>query len=124
MIGKFWGFLTEEIMKSKNYKGRKTKRQLSKCKGVAITLDKVQYAYADILNSDEDITEFICNVSLEGIDFTTDFLCVKASGDYMVRECVFRKNLSYPRTAQLLDLSRNYWRKRGVDDWGIVVDKE
>ena len=111
-------------MKSKSFKGRKTKRQLSKCKGVAITMDKVQYAFADKLNADESIKEFICNFPLEELDFTTDFLCVKSDGDYMVRECVFRKNLALPRTAKLLDMSRNYWRKRGVDDWGIVIDKQ
>ncbi len=42
----------------------------------------------------------------------------------MVRECVFRKHLTKPMTAKLLDESRNYWRRRGVTDWGIVVDKK
>ena len=42
----------------------------------------------------------------------------------MIRECVFRKNLTKPMTAKLLDESRNYWKRRGVTDWGIVVDKK
>jgi hypothetical protein len=42
----------------------------------------------------------------------------------MVRECVFRKKLSLPRTCKLLDLSREYWRRRGIEDWGIVVEAE
>lgn len=42
----------------------------------------------------------------------------------MVRECVFRKLLSKPLTAKMLDASRVYWGKRGVLDWGIVVEKE
>ena len=42
----------------------------------------------------------------------------------MIRECVFRKHLTKPMTAKLLDESRNYWRRRGVTDWGIVVDKK
>jgi hypothetical protein len=50
--------------------------------------------------------------------------CVKTDGDLMVRECVFRKKLSLPRTCKLLDTSHEYWLKRGVTDWGIVVEKE
>ena len=29
-----------------------------------------------------------------------------------------------PKTVKLLDVSLDYWRKRGIEDWGIVVDKE
>jgi hypothetical protein len=32
--------------------------------------------------------------------------------------------LTRPSTAKLLDLSRDYWRRRGVADWGIVIEKE
>ena len=49
------------------------------------------------------------------------FLCIKTNGDRMVRECVFRKKLSLPRTCKLLDLSREYWRRRGIEDWGILI---
>jgi len=55
-------------------------------------------------------------------EYTTDFVCTKADGDLMVRECVFRKNLLRPTTAKLLDVSRDYWLKHGVTDWGLVVD--
>jgi len=41
-----------------------------------------------------------------------------------VRECVFRKKLSLPRTCKLLDLSREYWTKRGINDWAIVIEQE
>ena len=54
----------------------------------------------------------------------TDFLCTKKDGELMVRECVFRSKLSLPRTCKLLDISREYWCKRGVTDWAIVVEKE
>ena len=57
-------------------------------------------------------------------EFTTDFLCTKVNGELMVRECVFRKKLSLPRTCKLLDASRDYWMKRGVMDWGIVIEQE
>ena len=79
------------------------------------------------LDKDENIKSIQCNVLLEGIEegeFTTDFLCTKSDGDLMVRECVFRKKLSLPRTCKLLDFSRDYWTKRGVADWGIVIEKE
>ena len=70
------------------------------------------------------IKEIQCNVPLDSTEegeFTTDFLCTKTNGDRMVRECVFRKKLSLPRTCKLLDLSREYWRRRGIEDWGILI---
>ena len=45
-----------------------------------------------------------------------------ADGTLRVRECVYRKHLERPSTARLLDLSKDYWRSKGVVDWGIVVD--
>ena len=55
--------------------------------------------------------------------FTSDFVCTKTDGDLMVRECVFRKKLSLPRTCKLLDASMQYWARRGVTDWGIVIEE-
>ena len=62
-------------MRKKNYKGRCEKRKLSKCKSVCKTYDALQYAYADMLEADNDIVEIRCNVQLEGMDYTSDFLC-------------------------------------------------
>lgn len=59
---------------------------------------------------------------LEGSEYTTDFPCSKADGDLMVRECVQRKYLLKPMTIKLLDISREYWIKQGVEDWGLVID--
>ena len=116
------------FMRSKNFKGSKcVKMKLNKSEEVVRTFDNIQTAYAQILDKDESIQKIQCNVVLEEIEngeFTTDFLCVKADGDLMVRECVFRKKLSLPRTCKLLDISHEYWRKRGIDDWGIVIEKE
>ena len=107
-------------MRKKNYKGRCEKRKLSKCEGVCKTYDALQYAYAD-----NDIVEIRCNVQLEGMDYTSDFLCVKANGEYMVRECVYRKLLTKPMTMKMLESSRQYWMDvKNVKDWGLVVDEE
>ena len=115
-------------MRSKNFKGSKcVKMKLQKSEEVVRTFDNIQTAYAQTLDKDENIKSIQCNVLLEGIEegeFTTDFLCTKSDGDLMVRECVFRKKLSLPRTCKLLDFSRDYWTKRGVADWGIVIEKE
>lgn len=114
-------------MISKDYKGRCTKKKLRKCQDVARLYDKIQIAYADKLEKDNSVKEIRCNVLLEGLEegeFTSDFLCIKSDGDYMVRECVWRKKLTLPRTAKLLDASRKYWMRRGVTDWGIVIEKE
>ena len=115
-------------MRSKNFKGSKcVKMKLSKSDEVVKTFDNIQTAYAQILDKDENIQKIQCNVVLEEVEngeFTTDFVCTKLDGDLMIRECVFRKKLSLPRTCKLLDVSREYWLKRGVEDWGIVIEKE
>lgn len=114
-------------MRKKNFKGRCEKRVLSKCEGVCRTYDAIQFAYADRLEADDSIREIRVNVLLDGVEegeFTTDFLCVKDNGELLVRECVNRKHLMKPMTVKLLDLSREYWLKRGVSDWGIVINEE
>ena len=115
-------------MRSKNFKGSKcVKMKLSKSDEVVKTFDNIQTAYAQILDKNENIQMIQCNVVLEEVEngeFTTDFLCTKIGGDLMVRECVFRKKLSLPRTCKLLDLSREYWTKRGINDWAIVIEQE
>lgn len=115
-------------MRKKNYKGAKvTKRMLSKCEGVCRTYDDIQYAYATLLSQAEDVQSFRVNVLLEGLqegDYTSDFVIVKADGGLMIRECVSRRHLTKPMTTKLLDASRKYWKSHGVNDWGIVVEKE
>ena len=114
-------------MRKKNFKGRCEKRVIAKCVEVCRTYDAIQYAYADIFQASDDIQEIRCNVSLDGIDigeYTTDFVCVKADNDLMVREYVFRKFLMKPLTVKLLDASREYWLRHGVSDWGLVIDEE
>ena len=114
-------------MRKKNYKGRCEKRALSKCKEICRTYDDIQFAYADMLQQNDSITEIRCNVLLDGLElgeYTTDFVCVKADNDLMVRECVSRKFLTKPLTVKLLDISREYWLRHGVTDWGIVTDEE
>ena len=113
-------------MRKKGYKGRCEKRVLEKSKEVCRLYDAIQSKYADMLQEHKDIKEIRCNVSLEGLEigeYTSDFVAVKADGDLMVRECVFRKFLTKPLTVKLLDASRQYWLNHGVSDWGIVIDE-
>lgn len=116
-------------MKKKSYRGtRCEKRTMSKCAdGVARTYNVIESRYADKLEENPDVKEFRCQVLLEGLEigeYCSDFVATKLDGDLMVRECVFRKHLTKPMTAKLLDASRLYWRRRGVTDWGIVVEKK
>lgn len=114
-------------MRKKGYKGRCEKRLISKCEGVCRTYDAIQSAYADILQADDSIREIQCNVLLDGLpegEYSSDFVCIKTAGDMTVRECVQRKHLMKPLTVKLLDASREYWLRRGVTDWGIVIDAE
>ena len=112
-------------MRRKNYKGRCEKRKLSKCQEVVKTYDEIQYAYADLLEKNSSIVSYQCNVLLDDTEeYTSDFVCVKTDGELMVRECVKREHIKKPMTVKLLDISRNYWTRRGIEDWGIVTDEE
>lgn len=114
-------------MRKKNYKGRCKKRSLEKFNSICRTYDPIQDAYANILVKNSDIVEARCNVVLEGSehsDYMTDFVCMKKDGSLMVRECVSHNLLAKPQTASLLDASRRYWLRRGVLDWGIVIDEK
>lgn len=116
-------------MKKKGYKGtRCEKRTMSKCAdGVARTYNAIESKYAEKLEADPDIREFHCQVLLDGLElgeYCSDFVAVKVDGDLRVRECVYRKYLIKPMTAKLLDASRDYWMRRGVTDWGIVIEKK
>ena len=114
-------------MIKKNFKGRSRKWKLEKCKDVMRAYSDIQAASAERLDKGDEVKEFQCNVLLDGLEegeYTSDFLCVKADGDFMVRECVERKFLMKPRTVKLLDASKNYWLRHGVKDWGLVIDAE
>lgn len=115
-------------MKKKNYRGVQcVKQSLSKCKGVCKTYSKIHTAYTALLQEETEIVSFQCNVQLLGVEddqYTSDIVAVKRDGSKMVRECVWRKNLTRPTTARLLDVSCNYWIAHGVTDWGIVIEKE
>lgn len=115
-------------MRNSTIKDRCEKKYFSKCTEVCKTYDAVQAAYAKKLQEREDIREFSCNVLLEdwfeGARYTTDFVCTKDDGEIMVRECLWRKNITRPKVARLLDASKAYWLERGVTDWGLVVNEE
>lgn len=114
-------------MRNKVQKTRCEKRMLPKFEGICKTYDKIQSAAALLLSGNDDIVSIRCNVesiSLDGNMYTTDFVCTKKNGELAVRECVQRKYLMKPKTIQLLDESIKYWKKRGVNDWGIVIEKE
>lgn len=114
-------------MIKKNYKGRCIKKSVEKSKEVCKIYNDIQLAYLNVLQGNKEITEIQCNVPLVGDTtekYCTDFLCTKSNGDLMVRECVFRKLLTKPLTIKLLDMSRAYWLRHGVEDWGLVIDEE
>ena len=112
-------------MRKKNYKGRCEKQTLEKFTTICKTYDPIQSDYANILVKNKDVAEVRCNVPLDGDEcgeYMTDFVCKKTDGDLMVRECISRKLLSRPQMAAMMDMSRTYWLRHGVTDWGIVVD--
>lgn len=114
-------------MRKKNYKGRCEKLSVSKSKEVCRMYSEIQKKYLAMLQDNAEIQEIRCNVLLDGLEigeYTSDFVCVKTGGDFMVRECAERRYLMKPLTVKLLDASRDYWLRLGVEDWGIVIDEE
>jgi len=115
-------------MRNSKSKVRCEKRKLPKCEDLLRLYSPMQSRYADLLQADNSVKSFQCNVPLEscaaGDGFTTDFVVTKTDDTVMVRECVYRKHLSKPMTIKLLTASFRYWAERGVTDWGLVVDKD
>lgn len=112
-------------MRKKNYKGRCEKKYVSKGNAICKTYDPIQSAYLDMVERNPEVIEIIANYELEGDEageYTSDIVCKKRDGELMVRECVSRKILTRLLTGKLLDMSRKYRLRRGVRDWGIVVD--
>lgn len=102
------------------------KRQLTKCKGVCRTYDDVQYAGADYINELDGVKSFECNVPLKGLaegDYTTDFILTMEDGEIKVLECVRREALTRSKTAKLLEVSRQFWLRRGVTGWRLIVNE-
>ena len=69
-------------MRPKNFKGgRCIKNKIKKCEEVARTYDKIQTAYADVLDKDKNIEVIKCNVLLENLEdgeFTRIFPITKS----------------------------------------------
>ena len=121
-------------MRKQIQKGRCTKLMLDKCKSVCCLYDKVQIAAAQMLNSEPSVYQFECNVPLDDTTvndvnlpsdpYTSDFLIYCDDGHKAVREAVYRAHLSRPSLAERLDISRRYWAQHGIEDWGLIIDKE
>ena len=110
-----------------NPKTRCIKLNLSKSTDVCRCYSDLQSEYAGILEARDDVESYTCNMPLNGLamgNYTSDF-CVKLiDGTLVIRECVNRNHLTKPMTVHLLDASRDYWNRRGVTDWGLVIEKE
>ena len=108
-------------MRKQVQKERCTKIKLEKCPRVCCLYDKVQLAAARMLNADPSIVQVECNIPLQlneipsddlnlpSETYTTDFVIHFADGKI---------------AAERLELSRRYWKQQGIDDWGIIIDKE
>lgn len=112
-------------MRNTNTKGKTMTRALAKCNKSFIAYNEVQWAYAEVLENDDDIAEIKCNVKLLGFElgdnYSTDFVCSKKSGELLIVETVLKKHLLKPMNCRLLDGSRRYWMGRGVTDFRLVV---
>ena len=74
-------------MKKINYKGRCEKRKVSMCEEICRTYSKIQSAMVDMLENNDEVVSFECNVRLKGVadDFySTDFVIKKADGCHVM----------------------------------------
>ena len=108
-------------MHKRNFKGQCFKKKVSKCNDVARTYSELAFRYLDVLEDNDDIVSFVCNVQITE-EYMTDFVITKKDGTIIVRECIQRDKISKPMNVKLLDLSYNHWKSCGVDDWGLVVN--
>lgn len=113
-------------MQLKNVKVRCIKQSLPRFNGVVKTYSPLQQAAAKSLSDNSDFESIACNVesiTVDGITYTTDFVCKKKDGSIVVYECVYQKHLIKPKTVKLLDESQKLWLGRGAV-WGIIVDAD
>ena len=67
-------------MRKKNFKGRCEKRVIDKCSEVCRTYDAIQYAYADVLQKDDEIREIRFAISY--ISFKRMLISSVSGGQY------------------------------------------
>lgn len=113
-------------MQKQNYKGKCIKQRFYKHEGACRLYQDIQEAYANILDNDETVKEFRCNVPIEvqNEKYTSDFMIIYQNGEIAIRECVKRNLLPKPKTAKSLDSSRLYWMKHGISNWGLIINAE
>lgn len=113
-------------MRNKIQKTKCVKQMLPHFEEVVKTYDALQEATARMLSEDDGLVSIRCNVdccTIDGTAYTTDFLCKRKDGSFVVYECVYRKYLDKPKNCRLLDKSQKFWYGRGVE-WILVIDKE
>lgn len=100
-------------------------RSLKKCKKRFIAYNDTQWKYSYALEEDESIVDIIPNIKLLGLElgdnYTSDFLCSKKDKSLLVIECVDIRYILKPLTCKMLDASREYWLKKGVTDFRLVI---
>lgn len=111
---------------------------LSKKNGTIITVRSPEAKrVALLLENDVDVEGYETDVLLEGdlseispvgirssymkIDWVSDFLVRKKTGETEVLEVVLPENLEKLAHIERLELSRRYWTSRGVNSWKIVL---
>ena len=113
-------------MRNKKIKIKCVKMSLPHFDKVVKTYDALQLSAAKSLSTNSNFVSIQSNVDsteLDGIKYTSDFLCKDKKGTYSVFECVWRKQLDKPKMMILLDASQKFWTKRGVK-WGIIIESE
>ncbi len=111
-------------MKKINYKGRCEKRKVSKCEDICRTYSKIQSAMVDILEKDDEVASFECNVCLIGVAedlYSTDFMIKKTDGSpdmalwsikYAITETDTKRPISGVASVLLLTIPMRYLTMR------------
>ena len=113
-------------MRNKNQKGKCVKLTLPHFDGIVKTYDDLQLAAAKWLSANSDFVSIQSNVdsiSIDAVDYMTDFLGLDKDGKYTAFECVYKKQLDKPKMMKLLDASQQFWEARGAM-WQLICDTE
>jgi hypothetical protein len=78
------------LIHNSNSRSKTIKKKLNNCNNRFFAYSNLQFAYGNILDSNNEITEIKANVKLTGCDlgdsYTTDIVCIKSDGKLVVFE--------------------------------------
>ena len=127
-------------MEKADVKGRTIQFKSGKNERLLTVRSRDARKYAEKLESDETVHMYTTRVRWEQEDlrnvdplsirksyfetaWETDFVIHRMNGSIAVRELAKQEDLGKLASIEKLELSRRYWKTKGVEDWKVVLMK-